>query len=376
MIERLDEVGGSVRIWAHPRARKAACRGCGGESARVHSRYDRRLADAAVAGRRVEICLRVRRFFCDAQDCAVRTFVEQVAGLTARYARRTVVLRGMLESIGLALAGRAGARLATALGLPVTRNTELRLIRALPDPEIGTVTVLGVDDFALRRWHAYGTVLVDINTHRPIDLLADREAGTFAAWLGEHPGIEVVCRDRASAYAQGARSGAPEAIQVADRWHLWHNLAEHVEKTVAADHSCLRQPDDIAPEVGLESGSVIDLAKTAEVAQAQRKENSALVARTKARYQAVHALKTDGKGIKTIMRDLGLAKETPPSLLPGPQRRGTARHAPDRPAQCPGCLQAPPARTAATPGSPTPAPSTTRSPNRATEVAGAPSRPT
>jgi transposase len=310
VIERVEEVGGSVRIWTHPRAVHACCPGCGGESARVHSRYERRLADAAVAGRRVEIRLRVRRFFCDGEDCGVRTFAEQVAGLTARYARRTMLLRGMLESIGLALAGRAGARLATALGLPATRNTLLRLIRALPDPEIGTVTVLGVDDFALRRGHVYGTVLVDIDTHRPIDLLADREADTFATWLGEHPGTAVICRDRAGAYAQGARTGAPEAIQVADRWHLWHNLAEHVEKTVAAHHGCLRQPDTIAPEVGIEPGAAADLAKAAELAQVQRTENSALVARTKARYQAVQALKADGKGIKTIVRELGLAKET------------------------------------------------------------------
>jgi hypothetical protein len=133
VIERVEEVGGSVRIWAHPRAGQAACPGCSGESARVHSRYERKLADAAVVGRRVEIRLRVRRFFCDGKDCRVRTFAEQVAGLTARYARCTVLLRGMLESIGLALAGRAGARLATALGLPATRNTLLRLIRALPD---------------------------------------------------------------------------------------------------------------------------------------------------------------------------------------------------------------------------------------------------
>jgi hypothetical protein len=219
-------------------------------------------------------------------------------------------LRGMLESIGLALAGRAGARLATALGLSATRNTLLRLIRALPDPQISTVTVLGVDDFALRRGHVYGTVLVDIDTRRPIDLLADREADTFAAWLGEHPGTEVVCRDRAGAYAQGARTGAPEAIQVADRWHLWHNLAEHVEKTAAAHHGCLCQRDDIAPEVPIESDSAVDLAEAAALAQVQRRENSALVARTKARYEAVHALKADGKGIKTIMRELGLAKET------------------------------------------------------------------
>jgi transposase len=288
----------------------ACCPGCGGESDRVHSRYERGLADAAVAGRRVEIRLQVRRFFCDSEGCGRRTFVEQVAGLTMRYARCTVLLRGMLESIGLALAGRAGSRLATRLGVPVSRSTLLRVIRALPDPEIGTVAVLGVDDFSLRRGHVYGTVLVDIDTHRPIDLLADREANTFAAWLREHPGTRVVCRDRASAYAEGARSGAPGAIQVADRWHLWHNLAEHVEKTVAAHHGCLHQHNDIPPEVPIERGSAADLTEAAEAAQLQRTESSALVARTKARYQTIQALKADGRGIKTIMRELGLAKET------------------------------------------------------------------
>jgi transposase len=270
----------------------------------------RRLVDAAVAGRGVEICLRVRRFFCDNQGCGRRTFVEQVAGLTTRYARCTVVVRGMWESIGLALAGRAGSRLATRLGVPASRSTLLRVIRALPDPEIGRVVVLGVDDFSLRRGHVYGTVLIDIDTHRPIDLLADREADTFATWLREHPGTQVVCRDRAGAYAEGARSGAPEAIQVADRWHLWHNLAEHGEKTVAAHHNCLGQPEDIPPKVPLEQGSAADLTKATQVAQVQRRENSALVTRTKARYQAVQTLKADGKGVKTIMRELDLAKET------------------------------------------------------------------
>jgi hypothetical protein len=307
--ERVEQVGGLVLIWARPRAARASCPRCGGQSGRVHSGYERTLADGAVAGQRVQIRLRVRRFLCTDQGCGARTFAEQVAGLTTRYARRTVLLRGMLESIGLALAGRAGTRLATTLGLPASRSTLLRMIRALPDPQIGTVTVLGVDDFSLRRGHVYGTVLVDIDTGRPIDLLADREADTFAAWLGGHPGTEVVCRDRAGAYAEGARRGAPEAIQVADRWHLWHNLAEYVEKTVAAHHGCLRQPDDIAPEVPVHS-SAADLVEAAQAAQLQRIENSALVTRTKARYQAIQALKADGKGIKTIMRELHLAKET------------------------------------------------------------------
>lgn len=277
-------------------------------SARVHSRYDRGLADAAVAGRRVEIGLRVRRFFCDNGECSVRTFAEQVAGLTRRYARRSPLLEGMLESIGLALAGRAGARLATSLGLPASRSTLLRLVRALPDPEIGAVSVLGVDDFALRRNRRYGTVLIDMDTHRPVDVLADREADTFADWLAEHPGTEVICRDRAGAYAEAAQRGAPNAVQVADRWHLWHNLAEQVEKTVAAHHGCLRE-EEISPEAPA-APATADLVEAAETVHAARRANSGLVARSTARFEQVQALKAQGKGIKPIMRELRLAKET------------------------------------------------------------------
>lgn len=150
---------------------------------------------------------------------------------------------GMLESIGLASAGRAGSRLAQSLGLTASRDTLLRLVRALPDPPVGIVTILGVDDFAIKRGQTYATILLNMSTRRPIDVLPDREADTLAEWLKAHPEVTVITRDRAGNYAEGATRGAPQATQCADRFHLWQNLGEAVTKTVIAHRACLRTRD-------------------------------------------------------------------------------------------------------------------------------------
>jgi transposase len=171
------------------------------------------LADGSVAGQPVVLRLRVRRFCCDDNDCPVRTFTEQVDGLTIKHARRTLLYRTVLEHIGLALAGRAGSRLAPRLGLVASRNSLLRLVHALPDAEVSAVAVVGVDDFAIRHGRKYATVLIDAATHRRLDVLPDRRAATLAAWLRAHPAIWVVCRDGSATYAEAIRQGAPDAIQ-------------------------------------------------------------------------------------------------------------------------------------------------------------------
>ena len=219
-------------------ATSAACPVCQHASARVHSRYERTLSDLPWNRVAVQIRVQARKFFCDQPECPRRIFTQALPDLAARYARKTNRLHHALYLLGYALGGEAGARLAVSLGLLVSPNTLLRRIRQIataPTSAPASGRVLGVDDFAFRKGQRYGTILVDLERRRVLDLLPDRTAESLAAWLKAHPEVQIVSRDRANSYSEGAKVGAPQAKQVADRWHLLKNITDRLEDVLTQE---------------------------------------------------------------------------------------------------------------------------------------------
>ncbi|HEU5422431.1 MAG TPA: ISL3 family transposase [Nitrolancea sp.] len=303
----------------------AACPACRQRSHRVHSWYDRTIADRPWGGTTVKLRLRVRRFICRAAACPQRIFAEQLPHLVDRYGRRTHQLRDALRQIGLALGGAAGARLAAALGLPVGRTTLLSLIRAAPLPPSPQPTAVGVDEFAWRRGRRFGTIIVDLEHRRPLDLLPDRDADHVAAWLRQQPQITTVARDRSGLYADAATRGAPGAQQVVDRWHLLHNLGEALEQFLLHKRAVLRDAASALAAAPAEAPADPSPAALPALPWQQRAEEAGRQrhAAQLARYEAIHQLHSAGADIAHIARTVGVSRETVYRYLrlPGPPAR-------------------------------------------------------
>jgi len=288
------------------------CPVCRLPTRRIHSYDQRTLADLPWAHVRVVLQLRVRKFFCANGRCTRRIFTERLPQLVVPGARRTQRLVQWLAQIAVALGGTAGAQLSHGLGEAVGRNTRLRVVRRLPLPVRATPTVLGVDDWAYRKRQTYGTIRIDVERHHPVALLPDRDAGTLAPWLSAHPGVEIITRDRSKASADGARQGAPEAIQVADRFHLLQHVAEALEQVcrahgqvLTAVHEAMRQ----APIRHADGSMAVPVprpppAPTAQELASQRR------ARRLATYAPVWALHRQGWSGEAIARQLSMGRTT------------------------------------------------------------------
>jgi transposase len=288
VIEDVGEAGGVIRVRARTGGGAVACPVCGAATRRLHAYHERTVADVPVDGRQVVVDVRVRRLRCLVAACVRRTFREQVPGVLERHQRRTTRLNAQVNAAVRELAGRASARLLPVLGIGLSRWSALRALLRIALPEQVTPRVLGIDDFALRRSRAYATIIIDADTGHRIDVLPARASEPVTQWLKAHPGVEVVCRDGSGAYSEAVRQALPGAVQVGDRWHLWHGLAEVVQKEVAAHSACW------TPAVG----------------QATGLQDGPRARTTIQRWRQVHDLLEEGVGLLDCSRRLSLSLNT------------------------------------------------------------------
>ena len=309
----VDDTAAQITLAVRSTQATAPCPLCTTPAQRIHSHYERTLADLPWAAYHVRLQLRVRKWFCRNRHCPRRIFTERLPTVAAPWARRTLRLAQRLVALGVALGGKAGVRLGHAWDVVVSRNTLLRGLRRQPLPVFPTPRVLGVDEFALRKRQIYGTILVDLARRRPVALLPDRTAETVAHWLREHPGVEVIARDRSSAYTDGARQGAPAATQVADRFHLLQNLREALDHVFMTHEKVLDAVNALGCQqlVPLPEGAVaVPVPPPAETPTPAQQRAAQRQAHRQQLHAQVWALHHQGWTAPAIAQQVGLSLRT------------------------------------------------------------------
>ena len=315
IIDRIDRQSPRLTLQVQLDQVGASCPACGVRSARVHSHYHRSIGDVPCLGRQLVLRVRIRRFRCINAVCRKRTFAEHPSTIAQSRARHTDRLRTLHHAVALALGGNAGARMAGTMAIPVGATTLLRRIRQAPLEALPPTRVLGVDDWAWRKGQRYGTILCDLERDRVIDLLPDRRAETLATWLKDHPSVEIVVRDRAGAYADGARQGAPQAIQVADRWHLLRNSGDALRGVLDHHHRDLTEAARIAVvtvELAANDnapGATGDREVEPPITKAERRSLNARHQR-EARFDEAVRLRAQGMTLRGIAHALGIGRRT------------------------------------------------------------------
>lgn len=293
----------------------ASCISCERPTNRVHSRYIRVLRDVALASRPVVLHVQVRRFRCENAECSRRIFSEPIVEVALRFQRSTKRSLETQQRIALALGGEAGSRLAKFLGLPVSGDTLLRCLAKMTPPTPGALRVIGVDDWAVRRGQTYGTLICDLERKCPVAMLETRSAESLTAWLKDHPEIEVISRDRAGEYAKAATAGAPQAVQVADRWHLLRNATVALQKAIEPKQREINEAltsaaASLPEQSGVPESDQADTMAPQECTTECLPSPMGISAAKVAKYEAVLDLSSKGHSQRAITRITGLSRKT------------------------------------------------------------------
>ncbi len=298
----------SIRFGVMSKSHNGICPLCQQPSSRIHSYYSRKVADLPISGKSVHLLLHARKFFCEQACCPRKIFTERWGEDLVPYQRRLNRVTAQVRSIALMMGGNPGTKLTHLLGLPVSASTVLRILKQTSLPIQYTPKAVGVDDFAFKKGQIYGTILVDLEQRKPLELLQDREGKTLEDWLKAHPGIELLTRDRSFVYANAMTVACPQAVQVADRWHLLKNLSEQWERLLDSQRSLIHQTAlEIQPTPSVQPPDLSCV--IAKLEQANVGEDLPQEKRYD-KYQQVKHLQEEGHSIRAIARHLAMSRRT------------------------------------------------------------------